>query len=333
LINATKIFLDKPLLNQTIVTIEPRVPVPIAGTFTVTPYLVDHSSPEAFAFLVEADGKRIFYSGDFRATGNKKICYKKLIERPPRNIDVLFLEGTMVERDNSKYPDEETVKNAICAIVKKQENVTFVASSAQNIDRFVSVVKACIIAEKQVVVDVYNAWVLEMVHKKSPNLPTTAWEQVLVFKHPNQMEKMQSVEFDDFRSRIEPKSVGNKVFENPKGFVYFLRCPSTKLVNALKSRRKINLIYSQWEGYLRPEHKTYFTDIINNLKKDPDICFSAIHTSGHATLHELKELATAIHPQLIVPIHTDNPDKFQQEFIKSGFQNVDIWIDNQSYPI
>ena len=45
-----------------------RTPVDI-GPFRVTPLLVDHSAFDAYALVVEAEGKRVFYSGDFRAHG------------------------------------------------------------------------------------------------------------------------------------------------------------------------------------------------------------------------------------------------------------------------
>jgi ribonuclease J len=35
-----------------------------AGPFHITPYLVDHSAYDAYALLVEANGRRLFYSGD-----------------------------------------------------------------------------------------------------------------------------------------------------------------------------------------------------------------------------------------------------------------------------
>ena len=47
-----------------------RKPLEI-GPFRVTPYLVDHGAFDAYALLVEADGKRVFYSGDFRGHGRK----------------------------------------------------------------------------------------------------------------------------------------------------------------------------------------------------------------------------------------------------------------------
>jgi ribonuclease J len=294
---------------------------------------MDHSSPEAFAFLIEAAGKRIFYSGDFRATGNKGVLFENLLKLPPKDIDILFIEGTMAERTNAEYPDEEAVKNAIVDIVKGQKNVSFVVSSAQNIDRFVSLIKACIIAKKQVVIDVYNAWVLEIVKKKSPGLPTIDWDQVLVYNHPGQMEKIAGAGLADFHRRVELKSVGNKIFSNPSGFVYFLRCPSLKLIDALRKHGPINLIYSQWEGYLRPEHHAWFADTITALRADKGICFSSIHTSGHAVLEDLKKLGHALSPNKIVPIHTELPDKLKVEFEKDGFANVDVWEDGKPYQI
>ena len=55
LINATKIFRDIPLLSGNFKTIKPWVKFTIADTFIVTPFLTDHSTPEAYAFLIEAD--------------------------------------------------------------------------------------------------------------------------------------------------------------------------------------------------------------------------------------------------------------------------------------
>ncbi|MFH1317838.1 MAG: MBL fold metallo-hydrolase, partial [Candidatus Omnitrophota bacterium] len=41
----------------------------VVGDFKIIPYLVDHSAFDALAFLIEAEGKRLFYSGDFRGHG------------------------------------------------------------------------------------------------------------------------------------------------------------------------------------------------------------------------------------------------------------------------
>jgi ribonuclease J len=333
LITATKIFLGKPLPTGNFKIFEPWDWITIARTFKVLPYLMDHSSPEAFAFLIDADNKRIFYSGDFRSTGWKGKLYYKLLKEPPPNIDLFLTEGTMVERSDQRYPTEESVQQAINAVVRDQQNVTFVVSSAQNIDRLVSVVKACNSNRKKLVVDVYNAWVLDMVKKKAPNLPTIDRDNICVYNHPSQLGKVAGAEFNDFRERIKKKDIGNRVFDNPEGYVYFLRCPNVKLVDVLLPNGNINLIYSQWKGYLEVGHKTYCADIIQELIDSKKVVFQHIHTSGHATLFDLKRLAKAVNPKKIVPIHTENPEKIKQEFIKSGFANVELWDDGTDYNI
>jgi ribonuclease J len=64
------------------------------GPFTVLPRLVDHSGFDAYAMEVEANGKRLFYSGDLRAHGRKESLFKALITNPPINIDTMLMEGS-----------------------------------------------------------------------------------------------------------------------------------------------------------------------------------------------------------------------------------------------
>ena len=210
LINAPKIFLGEPQLKRNFITIKAWHPFTIADTFKVTPFLTDHSTPESFAFLIEADGKRVFYSGDFRATGRKSKLYHRQIESPPQNIDLLLIEGTMVERTNHRYQTEDSVEEAIYYIIKDQRNLSFVISSAQNIDRFVSVFRACRRTGKKVVIDVYTAWILDKVRKQAPGVPTIEWDEVKVYEHTWQMDKIMGGEFNDFRNRIR-RQTGNKI--------------------------------------------------------------------------------------------------------------------------
>ena len=333
LINATKNFMGIPQLNANFKTIRSWESFTIADTFRIKPFLTDHSTPEAFAFLIEADGKRIFYSGDFRATGRKNIVYKKLIENPPENIDLLLIEGTMVERTNHLYSTEESVEEAIYNTIKSQTNLSFVISSAQNIDRLISVFKACKRTKKYLVLDVYTAWILEMARKQSKNIPAIEWEEIKVYDHPSQLEKVNDKSFDDFRNRIKQQRVGNSVFSNPSGYVYFVRCPNEKLIDKVRSKGTINIIYSQWKGYLKEEHKTFCTDNLNALKKDSDISFQTIHTSGHATVPDLMKFAEAINAKKLVPIHTAFPEQFKKEFEKQGFSNITLWEDGKEYSI
>ncbi|MFH0785747.1 MAG: hypothetical protein V2B20_27885 [Pseudomonadota bacterium] len=70
----------------------------------MTPLLVDHSVVDACSFLIEVEGKRLLYSGDFRAHGRKSVLFDRNVKYPPENIDVLMMEGTMMKRSNYDFP-------------------------------------------------------------------------------------------------------------------------------------------------------------------------------------------------------------------------------------
>jgi len=131
--------------------------------FRITPYLVDHSGFDAMSFLIEekSTGKRLFYSGDFRASGWKRALFDRFIKNPPKNIDCLLMEGTMIEREGGKYQDEGAVVERMTEILSKPDkNVTLAYCSGQNIDRIVTSYKAARSTRTTLVIDPYTATVL-----------------------------------------------------------------------------------------------------------------------------------------------------------------------------
>ena len=71
ILTAADKFIHTSISFNNTIEIKNRTPV-VLGPFTLTPYLVDHSAYDAYALLVEADGQRLFYSGDFRGHGRKR---------------------------------------------------------------------------------------------------------------------------------------------------------------------------------------------------------------------------------------------------------------------
>ena len=106
ILEAARPFIPRsPSLEQVTYLVN-RKPIDI-GPFRLTPFLVDHSAYDAYAVLVEADGKRLFYSGDLRAHGRKAKLFDALLRRPPKDIDVLLMEGTLMGRADETCPSEE----------------------------------------------------------------------------------------------------------------------------------------------------------------------------------------------------------------------------------
>lgn len=131
-----------------------REPLAI-GPFTVTPFLVDHSAFDAYALLVEAGGRRLFYSGDFRGHGRKAAILERLLHNPPASVDVLMIEGTRLGRAaaDDEPTDEREVERECVEIFRRTRGIVLAAFSMQNIDRLVSLYRAALQADRDFVLD------------------------------------------------------------------------------------------------------------------------------------------------------------------------------------
>jgi ribonuclease J len=291
----------------------------LIGDFTITPYLVDHSAIDAYSFLIEAEGKRVFYSGDLRSHGRKGKLFDHLVKHPIPDIDLMFLEGTMMHRSNDLFPDEAAVEKKIVEVISTQKNISFIISSSQNIDRIVSAFRACKRTGKTLVIDIYTAWVLEKVKQVTENVPKMEWPEIRVYADYSQDKKLKANPdyFGDFRPRLYRHRVKwQDMTANPSAFLYFGKMSSFRKINAFKKGEGgVNIIYSQWQGYLDGNHTDYFgSDRIAAYRKDPQVNFVYAHTSGHAPVEDLQRLAAALKPKTLVPIHTEYAGEFSKSF-------------------
>jgi len=65
-------------------------------------------------------------------------------------------------------------------------------------------------------------------------------------------------------------------------------------------------IYSMWSGYRDSEYQKEFEEYLNRAGFVADV----LHTSGHATISDIRRLITGLEPKQIIPIHTMSPDSF-----------------------
>ena len=142
---------------------------------------MDHSAFDAYSLLVEADDKQVFYSGDFRGHGRKAALFEQMIRRPPRNIDVLLMEGTTIGRTGSEegFPTEQDLEEQFAEAFKKTNGIHFVWASVQNIDRLVTVFRAAKKTGRFLIISLYAAVVLEATG--GDRIPQSDWDGVKVY--------------------------------------------------------------------------------------------------------------------------------------------------------
>ncbi|TAN60823.1 MBL fold metallo-hydrolase [bacterium] len=292
------------------------------GDFRVTPYLVDHSGFDAMSFLIEEKptGKRLFYSGDFRASGWKRALVDRFIKNPPKNIDCLLMEGTMIERQGGAYQDEQAVLDGVEGVLKKAEkNVILAYCSGQNIDRIVTFYKAARRAKATLVIDPYIATVLHVLKNERNKIPQLDWDSVRVLignyrgRGDVYINKIVNSDFKYLTFGIGKHKIKAWDIGKEKALVV-MRDSMIPLIRKVPDVKGATLIYSQWDGYIRDKKKA---SIFWDFMRENDLKLEHIHTSGHATVDILKQLARALKPKRIIPIHTEHPERFKEYFGKS----------------
>ena len=263
LMNATKIFTGSSVLKNKFETFKAKERFSI-GDFNITPYLVDHSAVDAYAFLVEANNKRVLYSGDFRANGRKSKLFDIMIkDNDLKDVDVLLMEGTMLKRNNDDFPDEKSVEDKMYKTIKDNNQISFMIGSSQNIDSIVSAYRACVKANKTFVIDMYTAWILEKLKLVSKSTPNMNWGKVKVIKRfagsyyqkiKENKDVFKNFQYEIFNNIVEIEEIKNNPFD------YFLKVSPwhiEKILNDINVN-DANIIYSQWLGYLKVVFSTKF---------------------------------------------------------------------------
>ena len=292
------------------------------GPFRITPYLVDHSAFDAYALLVEADGKRVFYSGDFRAHGRKAKLFEALVKRPPKDLDVLLMEGTTIGRTGTSegFATEADLEREFVQAFRETAGIHFVWTSSQNIDRLVTIFRAAKRTGRVLLIDLYTAVVLEATGRDT--IPQSDWDRVRLYIPQSQRVHIKKNELFDDLARHK----ANRIFpEDLPG----LRERAVMLFRPMMMRDRgveavlegARLTYSMWEGYLKERS----VQRVVAWLKEHDIPMQVIHTSGHASAVDLQRFAAALAPRTLVPIHSFETARFAEFFANVVQKEDGVW--------
>jgi len=303
LIKATYYFRGLDPIFKTVEIIENKKSFSI-GDFNIKPYLVDHSGFDAYAFLIEAEGKRVFYSGDFRGHGKKSSLFDRFIADSPEDIDYLIMEGTGIEGKDCDYEKEDELRDRLITIFKQKRGLVFFACSSQNIDRISSLYSACRRSGRILVLDPYTVHLLDVLRKRAPSIPQFDFKDIRVFFTSD--SNTRRLADDKILYKYKDSKITYDEIEEKKDSLVVK--PSYGIRKAFAKKGYIEgstLIYSMWSGYF--DNEKLFWD-------EYGISPMHIHTSGHAGVQQLKKFANALNPTTIIPVHTLSPEKYFEYF-------------------
>jgi ribonuclease J len=287
------------------------------GDFKITPYLMDHSAFDSYAFLVEAEGKSLIYSGDFREHGRKQKAFQWFLDHAPEKVDVLLLEGTVLDRGLKgkgvkEFQSETEIEDETVKLAKASKNITFLYFSAQNIDRLVSFYRASLKTGKIFAIDFYTAHILDCLKDDARiPYPSKDYANIRVFFPYWLCRRITEQGKQELMYWYKSYKITRKEISDRSGDIMMMVRPSMlKDLESLKNIEGATFIYSLWEGYLPDDAMQKMMKFIkkNNIK------FYQVHTGGHAEIDTLKKVVKILKPGKIIPIHTFHPDRYGDLF-------------------
>lgn len=272
------------------------------GNFKIIPHNVDHSIAGSLAYEIQNKDKKILYTGDLRFHGRKSYLSENLAKI--KDIDYLLMEGSTLGRvDQCPKTEDEIVQELVTAF--STDKLCLITFSAQNLDRFISVYKACLKTKRILVLDPYTCYILEAFKPLSKFIPQFDWNNIAVYCVQNSISDKLAESKDLYKYRSKKISL-ETIIEEPNKYVVKDNYVLTEKILAALIPKKIQYIFSLWSGYLE---KSSHIDILKQH-------LLHIHTSGHANIQSLKDFVDKISPKIIIPIHTEYPEKYEELFEK-----------------
>lgn len=292
----------------------------------ITPYLVNHAVIDSYGFLIVANGKSLFYTGDFRAHGRNEERFEDLLLNLPK-VNVLLMEGTLMgDRLEEPVPSESEIEQKMVEICRETKGAVFVSVPSMNIDRIITLYRAGKQTGRKFIIDLHSAELFDLLREYSDEIPQPSWPDVLLWYPRFQRERYfeEGLGWVMKKHRLWKRRLRDLSSEIPRS-IMMLRPPFRKEIENNADLSNSIWVYSMWRGYLErsePLKRLQQWTIEKRIRKE------FLHTSGHAKLSDQKRLAEALSPQVLIPIHS-----YHGELFSEFFENVRCLDDGARFEV
>ena len=280
---------------------------------TLKPIHVEHSTPGAYGYIIETSQGNIVFTGDFRRHGPMQEFTDEFIEKAAKSKPFCMIcEGTRMTPDPEKQYTEAGVYEKVKGIIQASKGLVFAEFSMSNIDRFKTFYRAAEEEGRKLVVDTKYAYLLDNLKDKvGVSDPKTDENMKVYFRLCKSCEFCES----DYR-KLEKDYMQNMITykeltKNPKD--YLLVTGFNKLMELIYLQpEKADYIYSSSEHFLEGEDNKQKRRVLENWLNHFKINIHHAHCSGHAGKSDLEYTIKNINPDILIPVHTHNPEEFKK---------------------
>jgi len=305
-----------------------------SSNFEIRSFEVDHSIFGATAYIISGDNT-IAYTGDFRLHGRKGKKSEEFIKKA-KDASILIIEGTRAGKDTLNESEVIVYENCLKA-AEDAKGLIIADFTPRNFERmgtFNSIAKKI---GRSLIITPKDAYLLNALEKADG---IDRLKDMLIYRELTS-KKRGWEEFLRAQERtinyISPEVIKN----DPDQFMICFSLFDIKHLLDIKPGKGM-YIYSSSEAF-EEESEFDFIKLNNWLKyfnfeiigfevveeggKIKPKFSEGFHASGHASKKDLRWAIETVDPDTIIPVHTDNPEWFRE-----NFENAVLLKNGQRYP-
>ena len=291
-------------------------------SFDVKAFEVDHSIYGAVSYILYGD-TAIAYTGDIRMHGERKDKTEKFVKEA-KNVPVLIIEGTRAGREEDINVSEDDVFENCLRAVEESKGLVIADFSPRNFERLETFKEIAEKTSRQLVVTAKDAYMLHAIE--------------LV----DGVSRMDGVgiygELKDRREKWETQVVMDRwgesytdpveIRQDPDGYILCFSFYDMKHLLDIKPEGG-SYIYSSSEAHSEEQEfdflrlynwletfnfRVYGFEMVFEGERPEPRFVKGYHASGHASKDDLRRIIEQIDPDTIIPVHTENPGWFAENF-------------------
>ncbi len=310
--------------------------------FNIKCFPVDHSIPGACAWGIETSDGWVIYSGDLRLHGKRSHLTQQFIEQAAAlKPKALILEGTNL-RDEASFShdnvsEQQVYENALKA-VSGSDKLVIADFSPRDVDRLLTFLQIARDTKRKLAILPKDAYLLKTVGLLDKRIPDIAADDSIVIyqkttasRYPDYWQKKI---YEDYHDKVVLAADINAAQNE------YILCFSFFDINELPSLQPSPgslYVFSSSEPHDEEQEIDFrrlhqwlnhfgFRGYGLPVEKDGEWpvpeAEKGLHASGHACGKDLLEIARRIKPQFLIPVHSENPDLYQDALKSSGIDII-----------
>ncbi|RLI83566.1 ribonuclease J [Archaeoglobales archaeon] len=291
-------------------------------SFDIDAYEVDHSIYGATAYILWGDSA-IAYTGDIRMHGKYADKSRKFVKKA-KDASVLIIEGTRTSREDVNESEEVVFENCLKA-VEESKGLVVADFSPRNFERLETFIEIAKKTSRELVVTAKDAY---MLHAMECVDGICRMEDVKIYYELKDKSRDKWEELV-VRERWEDKYVDpTDISNNPENYILCFSFYDMKHLLDIKPAGG-SYIYSSSEAFTEEQEFDFlrlynwlqefglriygFEMVLEGGRQVPSF-IKGYHASGHASKSDLRWVIEQIDPDVIIPVHTENPGWFVENF-------------------